>query len=93
MLPSLLALSVIKFRMVVFNLFVTVAVIRNGALLKVIFMWQCSDDDTKANLCSKDGKAEAITDVHGLGFFFSPHFYTFKSAGKLRLHAGFSGLH
>lgn len=32
-------------------------------------MWQCSDDDTKANLCLKDGKAEAITGVDGLGFF------------------------
>lgn len=59
-----------KIRMVVFNLIVTVAVIRNGTLLEVIFMWQCSDDDTKANLCLKDGKAEAITDVPGLGFFF-----------------------
>lgn len=86
MLPSPLALSD-KIRMVVFNLIVTVAVTRNGTLLEVIFMWQCSDDDTKANLCLKDGKAEAITDVHGLVFFF-PQFYTFKSAGKLRLHPG-----
>lgn len=57
-LPSPLAFSV-KIRMVVFNLIVTVAVIRNGTLLKVIFMWQCSYDDTKADLCLKDGKAEA----------------------------------
>lgn len=76
-----------KIRMVVFNLIVTVAVIRNEILLEVIFMWQCSDDDTKANLCSKDGKAEAITGVHGLGFFFS-QFYTSKSGRKLSLHAG-----
>lgn len=73
MLPSPLALSD-KIRMVVFNLIVTVAVTRNGTLLEVIFMWQCSDDDTKANLCLKDGKAEAITGVHGLVFFFPLNF-------------------
>lgn len=60
-----------KIRTVVFNLIVTVAVIRNGTLLEVIFMWQCSDDDTKASLCLKDGKAGAITDVHGFFFFLN----------------------
>lgn len=41
-----------KIRMVVFNLTVTVAIIRNGALLEVVFTWPCSDGDTKASFIS-----------------------------------------